>query len=634
MRWHRSPAVWLAWAVLLVALLLPLGAMLLRSVTFYEVELTSGRIHRAVGEVVITDEEHRYDLQGADEIEKRSWSELNEDVAAVHRVYSLDHYVRVFSDDRTLGLLRNSLKIGLGGALLAMLLGLPMAWILARVRVPWKLPRRLRLPAVLRPWIPGVHIWLLLACLTPAILPPFFIALGGARTMQGWLIAGFGLEGGALQVANSILVFGCVLFPLYVLLVTPAIRAVPAGPWEAARLLGGPRAAWRTVTRPAVLPAVAAAFVLAVVIALTDCAVPDVLGFMLPSGGTPVHVFATEILLQWKQNGNTARAVATSAPFVLVTVLLLFLAVALIRRSPALHTARGHRERSRVELGVPGSALAGLFLLAVLGVSLVLPLSGIASWAGDGAESISGGSENPSAAPTKGVGLFDFSTTLDRTVGSRKERNRWLWTALAAALLSMAVAAPLARVATRGGRLARTAVLTVGALPLAVPGLVLGAGTLLFWQSIPGDWVRPLEEGILRSTLVLTAKFLPFALVGAWLGLRAVRPGHEEAAAVLGTPAWARAWRIVLPGSWMGIAGGGVLVFLMALRELDTIVLVDARILPMRLYDKIHFNRMADEANLLFLCLAWFLCPALLGALIAGLWRHLRGEGPQRPESP
>jgi len=599
MRWHRSPFVWFAWFVLAISLLLPLGAMLLRSITFYEVELKNGRIDQAVGEVIVTDEEHRYDLQEEGEVEKRAWSELNEDVVAVHRVHSLAHYRRVFSAARTLGLLRNSLKIGFGGALLALLLGLPVAWILARLAPLRILPRSFALPHGLRPWIPSGRVLLFLACLAPAILPPFFIALGGARTMQGWLIAGFGLEGGALQIWNSILVFGCVLFPLYVLLVTPAIRAIPAGPWEAARLLGGPRAAWRTVTLPAVLPAVAGAFVLAFVIALTDFAVPDVLGFMLPSGGEPAHVFATEILLQWKQNGNTARAVATSAPFVAVTLLLIFLAVVLVRRAPAFQTARGTRVRPRVTLGPLGTIATGLFLAAILGVSLVLPLSGIASWAGDGGESAARGTENPSAAATSAVALFDFSTTLDRTVGSRGERDRWLWTALAAAVLAMAVAAPLARMATRGGRLARLAVLFVGALPLAVPGLVLGAGTLLFWQSIPGDWVRPLEEGILRSTLVLAAKFLPFALVGAWLGHRGLRR---------------------------------VLVFLMALCELDTVVLVDLRILPMRLYDKIHFNRMADEANLLFLCLAWFLLPALIGALLAGLWRRLRDGG--RPESP
>ena len=64
---------------------------------------------------------------------------------------------------------------------------------------------------------------------------------------------------------------------------------------------------------------------------------------------------------------------------------------------------------------------------------------------------------------------------------------------------------------------------------------------------------------------------------------------------------------------------------MLALRELDAVILVDARILPMRLYDKIHFNRMADEANLLFLCLTYLLVPALLYAVVLMLRRRRSG---------
>ena len=75
----------------------------------------------------------------------------------------------------------------------------------------------------------------------------------------------------------------------------------------------------------------------------------------------------------------------------------------------------------------------------------------------------------------------------------------------------------------------------------------------------------------------------------------------------------------------MGILSGGLVVLVLALRELDSVILIDARILPMRLYDKIHFNRMADEANLLFLCLAYLMVPALLCAVLVALRRRRSG---------
>ncbi len=602
-RWCRNPFVWLSGFVLLVALVLPLGAMLVRSVLFYEVVEKGGTVHRAVGEVIETEDEVRFDIQAPDQEDKTAWTVDRRDLAQVRRVWSLDHYRRVFSAPRTLGLLEHSAWIALGGALLALLLGLPVAWVIARTR----LRGRLLLAAL---------------CLGPAVLPPFFIALGGARPMQSLLIALFGVSGGTLQILNSILVFGCVLYPVFVLLVGPALAAVPAGPWEAARLLGGPRAAWRHVTLPAVLPSIVGAYVLAFVIALADFAVPDVLGFMLPAGGAPTHVFATEILLQWKQHGNTGRAVATGAPFLLLTLLLLLVALWLLRRSPVFSAARSVRRRPPQRLGVRGTLGAYVLVLGVLVVTLGVPMAGIASWAGTGAESVAGGSTDPSAVDMSGVALFDFQKTLDRTTGSRAERDRWLLTAACAALLAMLIAVPLARLASRGGRLVRAGVILVGALPLAVPGLVLSVGTLLLWQAIPGTWIRPLEDGILRSVLILTAKFLPFALLAAWLALRTVHRGHEEAAAMLGAGPATRAWRILRPAALQGIVAGGLLVFVLALRELDSVILIDPRILPMRLYDKIHFNRMADEANLLFLCQAYLLGPALIAALLLALRRR------------
>ncbi len=604
-RWLRSTPGRLAWVVVLAGLVLPIGAMLLRSVRFYEVVETDGTVHRAVGEVIETDEVVRFDLQLPGETEKRSWEVDLRDHAETRTVWSFDHYRRVFTDDRTLGLLQNSAWIAFGGALAALLLGLPVAWVLARTRL-----RGRTLLAAL--------------CLGPAVLPPFFMALGGARPMQGLLIDLFGVGGGTLQILNSILVFGCALFPLYVLLVGPALAAVPAGPWESARLLRGARSAFRHVTLPAVLPSIVGAYVLTFVLALTDFAIPDVTGFMLPAGGAPAHVFATEVFLQWKQHSNAGRAVATGAPFMVITAVLLVVALLLLRRSPIFSSARSHRRREPLRLGARGSLLGYVFVIAVLLVTLVLPMTSIATWAGEGAESVSGGTVDPSAVDTSGVALFDFEATLDRTTGSREERDRWLLTAVLAALLSMFVAVLFARRATRGGRVARASVIAVGALPLAVPGLVLSVGTLLLWQAIPGTWIRPIEDSVLRSVLILAVKFLPYALLAAWLALRAVHRGHEEAAAMLGAGPLTRAWRILRPAAGTGIVAGGLVVFVLALRELDAVTLIDPRILPMRLYDKIHFNRMADEANLLFLCQAYLLGPALLAALIVGLRRWLR----------
>ena len=191
------------------------------------------------------------------------------------------------------------------------------------------------------------------------------------------------------------------------------------------------------------------------------------------------------------------------------------------------------------------------------------------------------------AVPFVAGGLGDFSGALDRTPGSREDLVRWIKTGLGAAILAMLVAVVLVRWALRGGRLARGTVLFLAALPLAIPGLVFTVGTNVFWNHLDAAWI---ERGVLRSVLVLTARFLPFAVLAAWLALREVRRGHEEAAALLGAGPATRAWRVWGALAGPGILGGGLAVLVLALREIDAIIEIDARVFPLRIYDKIHFS--------------------------------------------
>jgi len=156
-------------------------------------------------------------------------------------------------------------------------------------------------------------------------------------------------------------------------------------------------------------------------------------------------------------------------------------------------------------------------------------------------------------------------------------------------------------------------VLFLGAFPLAVPGLVFTAGTHLLWLKLDISWV---DRTMLRSMLVLAARFFPFALVAAWLALRQVRRGSEEAAAMLGAGGLVRAQRIWGPLAARGLLGAFLVVLVLALREIDAVVLVDPRVFPWRLYDKIHFSQFADEATLCLLYVSILLVPALVATLL------------------
>ncbi|MDJ0975862.1 MAG: hypothetical protein QNJ98_15485 [Planctomycetota bacterium] len=601
LRRSPSPTAWIALAAISVALLLPVAAMFGRSFFVYEVELTNGKTYVAAGEITELEEEIRFELPPDDEGRRITVPVLRERLVEVRRVVSLDHYRAVLGDARTLGLLENSLWMAFGGAFAALLFGLPVAWILARIRLPgWRVLGAL--------------------ALGPAVLPPFFIALGGARNIQQVLIAAFDLSGGTLQIVNASIVFGCVLYPFVIVLVGPALAAVPAGPVEAARLLGGRGAAMRRVVWPAVRPSVVGAFVLCFVMAISDFSVPDLLGFMLPAGEQPAHVFATEIRLAWEKHRNYGRAVATGAPFLIVTATLVLTALAFLRKSPVLAAADAGRRRERLAPTPLRLGVGYLVLACVLGVALVMPLLGIASWTSSG-ESIAGGSNAERQVVEESGSLFQFSEALDATAGIRPQRERWFKMAGAAALLAMLIAAALARAAVRGGRGWRIFAVVAGALPLAVPGIVLSLGTLLFWSELDVEIAR---RGLLQPVLVLVARFLPFALLASWLALRGVRRGHEEAATLLGAGSTTQTTRIWGPLAMRGILVGGLLVLILALREFESVMLIEPRIYLARVYEKIHFSRLADEANLLFLYIIYVLGPCLGVALLLGLRRKGR----------
>ena len=421
----------------------------------------------------------------------------------------------------------------------------------------------------------------------------------GVGVATEWL----GFSGGALQLANSMICFASLLFPIPAALVGRALASVPAGVADAALLLGGPAAVRRHAVLPAVLPAVLASFGLVVVMSLCDFAVPDLLGVFLPNKSVPIHVFATEIFFQWsKSGGNVGRSVATGGPFVLLVVLLLVLVARALRRCPEGFLSGSFQERPLVRLSKKGRALAIAMLTLAFGLGLVLPIGAVCSWG-----------FTPSRIPA----------TLRETPALIPYTLHWLRLGLLSAALVTATAVVLARTSLRSPRMAGRPIAGASLSTLAVPGMALAVATVLLWRSIPA------APGTLwKGVLILTARFLPYVFVAAGLAIRQVDRGLEDAARTLSASASTRAWRIWLPLSGRGIAGAFVLALVLALRELDSLVLVESGILPVKIYDDVHYGRTGRVADLSMAYLLILLIPALVAVALLRRRRDDRGDDP------
>ena len=459
----------LAVLVVAIALVVPVGRLLVRS---FEVEQLVTKPHPETGAVAVYElarSPRRIERRGKhwikyalqpDVSKAPEWHQISaERVDRIETVYGLVHYERVFSQQRTYGLFENSLLISGIGGLLAVLFGGIAALLLMRLRLA------------------GAKV-LGALLVAPAILPPFFIALGGARLTQGLLLDVLGFTGQSLHIANAALVLGLVLQPFVILFAAPALARIPAGTYEAARQLQGPEAAWHVVVWPILFPAILGAFSLCMLMGISDFAIPDLLSFMLPAEGRPAHVFATEIRLQWEAaDGSPAQAVATGGPYLLITLLLLGLVVWSFRRNPLLRTTGSLRRLARARVSGAAKVGAYAFCLVVIGLALISPLAGIASWGLGAGETVANLPPGARAVPrppprpsdAQPGALFDFATSLENTPGIGEQANRWARTAAAAALLALLVSIPLARGAVRGGRFAKGVFALALALPLAVP---------------------------------------------------------------------------------------------------------------------------------------------------------------------
>jgi ABC-type Fe3+ transport system permease subunit len=97
---------------------------------------------------------------------------------------------------------------------------------------------------------------------------------------------------------------------------------------------------------------------------------------------------------------------------------------------------------------------------------------------------------------------------------------------------------------------------------------------------------------------LLVAKYVPFAIVALWAAFLEIDPRLEEAAASAGVRRLDRALGILVPLAKPALVLGFLLVFVLGLREIDTIVLLSSDTVMRRVYTMVHYQRDAEVAAL------------------------------------
>ena len=206
---------------------------------------------------------------------------------------TLANYVRFFTDPFYVGVLRTTLGVAAATTLLCLVLGVPLAYRLARMQSRWKT-----------------------ACMLAIVLPLF---IGSTVRMVGWMIlfahggvvdgiaqrlTGHGLE---LMYTTFAVIAGIVSInlPFVVLTVQSTLETIDFRIEEAAESLGAPpaRRFWRVVW-PLALPGTATAGILCFILAMNAYATPYLLG------GPRFQMMAPLLYWEFAANNNWPFAAA------------------------------------------------------------------------------------------------------------------------------------------------------------------------------------------------------------------------------------------------------------------------------------------------------------------------------------
>jgi len=463
--------------------------------------------------------------------------------------FGLEHFERAFTRPQNFAALLNTLELALGAGVLSILFGVPLAWATARSDMPWR----------------GlVHALVALSYITPPYLTAlaYIILLGpDAGHFNRLLRALFGFQSGPLNIFSMpgvIFVIGIHVFAFTYFLTYSALKSVDAALEESAQMLGA--RPWQTTLRinlPLVAPAITGGALLAAIDSMALFGPQAIIGTPAQIVFLPTRIYATI-------GGYPPRWGEASA----LSLLLVALTVA------GLALQRGYLERrSYITVGGRGvrtsTAALGAWRWPLLAFCLLLVCFSAAAPLGVLAlTAVSHSWTEPLSLAN--LTLQHFYTALFQDQVSVRGILNSFKLATAAATLAVLIGAAVAYLDVRSNVRGRRLLDYLAILPLGLPGTVMAVGILLAFIRVP----LPIYGTIAILLVAYVARFLPLATRSANATFRQIDPSLEEAGRATGASWWHAVRRILLPLARPGLLVAFLLVFIPAFGELSATILL------------------------------------------------------------
>jgi iron(III) transport system permease protein len=463
--------------------------------------------------------------------------------------------------------LANTLIIGFAVAIVCVLLGGFLAWLVVMTDVPYR--RTIGVMATL-----------------PFMIPSFATSLAWGSLFRndriggqtGWL-HGLGLDLPdwlSWGMVPTLIVLTLHYFSLAFTIIAASLATVNSDLVEAAQIAGAKgRRILLGIVLPVTTPALVAAGSLCFAGAVSNFAAPALLGL-------PVRMQTLSTRLYGMiEVGQVGRGYVIGILLVLVSAVFLWIGNRAIsgRRSYATITGKGGRAK-RFALRSTRWPLAAV-AFAILSISTLVPVivliassfapasSALFSdwtlhyWAGLSDARIADGTPGILHNP-------DIVRSVAITLG--------LGVAVAVSGMGIGLLAAYAAARYRTGVMA-AAITQISFLPLLVPGIAFGAAYIAYLGAPIGPF--PALYGTFAILVIAgTAYLLPFSVQTGRAVIQQVSGELEESARLTGAGFLRRLMAITVPLALRGMAAGGILIFVKIVRDLSLVVLLFTPTMP------------------------------------------------------
>ena len=407
------------------------------------------------------------------------------------------------------------------------LIAIPIAWLQVRTDLRFR------------------KFWSVITLL-PLVMPSyvggfiFIVALGPKGMLQTFLNALWGFERipDISGYIGSLIILSLLSFPYVLLTVKAGLRQMDSNLEESARVLGnGPWRTFLSISVPLLRPSIAAGALLVALYTLSDFGAVSILRY---------ETFTWAIFNQYE--GSLNRNFGALLSVILIVIALSIVVGEGLFRGKARYYRTGQgvsRNPVSVALGI-WQLPSQLFLIIITFVGLVLPVLVLFYWL------------------IRGVFAGEPLLIL------WKAASNSIMISLVASVATVIAAFPIAVLCVRYPSMFSVVVEKITYIGFALPGIAVALGLVFFGANY--------LPGIYQTFVILTAGyvilFLPAAVGSIRSSLLQVRPEIEDAGRSLGHSTFYVLKSLTLPMVKHGVIAGGVIVFLLTMKELPATLIL------------------------------------------------------------